>query len=519
MTRLLLSIYHDYSAPFTKVLNKFSSFTAVLWLNTITMLSIICVPVNAQEQSQISQQAPAITPIPETLLERGAYLANVAGCYSCHTSDPTKPFAGGLSISTPLGIIYSPNITPDLQTGIGSWTNEDFYRALHEGYDKNGNHLYPVMPYSAFTQMTYEDVMAIKAYLSSQQPITQTPTQNSLQFPYNHNQLLWMWKLLNFHTGTFIPDPAKSDIINRGTYIGEALAHCASCHTPRTITMATDPTRALTGSLIPGNWHAPNITPDQLYGIGKWSDEELLTFLRTGYTSSKSSASGPMGMVIEHSTSTLSDEDLFALVQWLRQVPFDGRRAGTNTLSRFEWGKPQNISTQMLQTLLEEGLTPDTENGFRAIQLYYSACAACHGINGTGFPATNTPPLVGNSTMGMSTPNNVVLTILNGSERKINDQHIVMPAFRDTLNNQQITILSNWLFTHFGRPSTQITEQEVQHLRENLPSGEPPITAIIKSSGVAAISLGFIVILSWIIRLSPSLKAYLQKLRKRKKQT
>lgn len=520
MTRLLLSIHHYHSAVSAKTLGVIRFFTVTLWLNALTMFLIICVPVNAQEQGQISSpaHATAVTSTPETLLERGAYLTNIAGCYSCHTSDSKKPFAGGLPIATPLGTIYSFNISPDQQTGIGLWTDAEFYRALHEGYSKDGSHLYPVMPYSAFTGMTYEDVMAIKAYLFSQQPISQTPPENALQFPYNYNQLLWAWKLLNFHPSTFTPDSEKSDTVNRGAYIGEALAHCTACHTPRTITMAIDPTRALTGSLIPGNWYAPNITPDQLYGIGKWTDEEIITFLRTGATTPKSSANGPMAIVIEHSTSILSDEDLFALVQWLRQIPFDGKRVGSNTLSRFEWGKPQDFTAQLFTTNLQEDTTPIPENELRPIQLYYGACASCHGIDGTGLFATKTMPLVGNTTVGMSSPNNFVLTILNGVDRKTENQHIVMPAFRDTLNNEEISILSNWLFTHFGRPSTQITEQEVQHLRDNLPSGEAPITAIVKSSGVAVISLGFIIILSWVIRLSPRIKAYIQKLKKRKKQ-
>jgi mono/diheme cytochrome c family protein len=254
---------------------------------------------------------------------RGAYLANAADCTSCHTDREHggRPYAGGRAIPTPFGTFYSPNITPDPETGIGRWSDAQFLRALRFGVGPDGRNYYPAFPYTSFTRITDEDVLAIKAYLFSLPPVRQTDRPQALSFPYSWRPLLTLWKWLYFRSGPFRPDPAKSATFNRGAYLVNALAHCGECHTPRNWLGAMEQDRFLAGTPAgPGGKTVPNITSDPRSGIGKWSVDDIATLLKTGEKPDGDFIGGAMGEVVD-STARLTDADRHAIAVYIHSVP------------------------------------------------------------------------------------------------------------------------------------------------------------------------------------------------------
>lgn len=469
--------------------------------------------------------APGISPsLPETtsenkeLIARGRYLAISADCYACHTTDASRPYAGGTGIRTPFGTIIAPNITADIATGIGSWSDDEFYRALHHGIGKQGEYLYPAMPYDYFTRIHRDDAIAIKAYLFSLPPITQPKIANRMEFPYNMRWLLSGWNVLNLQAGELQPLPDKTDAINRGAYLATALAHCGACHTPRTISMGSDRTLPLSGGIITNGWYAPNITPDDVSGIGRWSDEELALYLKTGLALGKTSAGGPMAEAIERSLSKLSDQDIADIIAWLRDQPAIRDavdQTANNTKAHFEWGTLRNYAVDIRQA--PAAVTVGLSQQMSGAEIYYGACATCHGADGSGGNSSEFPALVGNTALGINTPNNVVLAVLNGVKRNTPDGQAFMPSFANQLSDQEIATLTNWLFANYGRPSTKTSAVEVNKLRTGTILNDAPIASIIKAVGVATIALGFIIILGWVIRFAPRIKAFFITLSRRKR--
>lgn len=476
--------------------------------------------VYAQENNTSSAIQHAATPfiannqpLSENPVERGQHLAVAADCYACHTSDPNYPYAGGNGITTPFGTIYPPNITPNKNTGIGLWSDEEFYNALHRGKGQKGQHLYPAMPYDSYTLITHEDVKAIKNYLFTLQPIQQQNRDNQLKFPFNVRGILIGWNLFNFKEGEFKPDPAKSEQINRGAYLSTALGHCSTCHTPRSLIMGSDYSLNLAGSIITTGWYAPNITPDPISGIGLWQDEELAQYLKTGYVQSRSNAAGPMAEAINYSLSKLSDEDIRDIIAWLRDQPAIRNKSDidqTSAKGHFGWDSPHDFTNTLRQTLNDYSATPSTLNtATDAAAIYYGACASCHGRDGTGVAQAHFPSLVKNSVLGQDNAFNVVLVILNGVNRPAYQEHpeVFMPAYKNQFSDEQIAALSNWLFKNYGRPSTQVTPAEVTKLRADQSPIELPILAITKSVSIAIFALLVIFFLGAIIRYSPRIKA------------
>lgn len=231
-----------------------------------------------------------------------------------------KAFAGGLSIPTPFGTIVTPNITPDRATGIGAWTDQQFYHALHDGIGAHGENLYPAFPYPWFTRVTRPDVMAIKAYLFSLPPVHAPKQPNDLIFPFNLRIGLAAWNWRYFHPGTFKPDPNVSAQINRGAYLVEGLGHCGACHTPKNIAQAPKAGQSFGGGEIQG-WYAPNISADVREGVGGWTDAQLVTLLKTGAVPGKGIVRGPMLQTVHDSLSQLTDSDLEAMAAYLKSTP------------------------------------------------------------------------------------------------------------------------------------------------------------------------------------------------------
>ncbi len=257
-------------------------------------------------------------------VQRGQYVFNAAGCLGCHTDaqNPGAPLAGGRALKTPFGTFYGPNITPDPIHGIGRWTEADLRRALHDGVRADGAQLFPVFPFTSFTKMTDADIADLWAYLRSV-PAAAVPNKpHDVAFPFNLRFVQRFWKWMNFSSGVYRPDPAKPADVQRGAYVVEALGHCGECHTPRNIMGGMTRSMAFAGTRTgPEGGRVPNITPDPDTGIGKWSEADLLDLLKSGMTRDGDSVGGAMGEVIKNTTSKLTDEDVRAMIAYLRSVP------------------------------------------------------------------------------------------------------------------------------------------------------------------------------------------------------
>jgi mono/diheme cytochrome c family protein len=381
------------------------------------------------------------------LVKRGEYLARAGDCVACHTADNSRPFAGGLPIVTPFGTIYTPNITPDPDTGIGQWTDSDFLHAMQQGIGKGGERLYPAFPYAEYTKVTGQDVLAIRAYLNTLAPIHYTPPRNQMSFPFNQRWLMVFWNMFNFNEGRFVPDPKQSAQWNRGAYLVEGLAHCEECHTPRNIMQGLKTSDRFSGATQAG-WHAFNITPDKNSGVGNWSDDELVRYLSTGAVPGRANAAGPMGQVVADSTQYLSAEDLTSIVTYLRSVT---PVVGGEMHPRDQLGTPANDVTALRGTEI---------TGVNGAQLFVANCAACHNWTPGAYPS-----LIHNSTAGAVDPNNLAMVILHGVSRTTKQADVLMPAFGGELTNDQVAAITNYVTKQFGNPQATVTTDQVATLR------------------------------------------------------
>jgi mono/diheme cytochrome c family protein len=266
--------------------------------------------------------APASAAAEEDARSQGENLVRAGGCFSCHTAAGGQKLAGGRALATPFGTFYSPNITPDLATGIGLWTDAQFLRALREGIRPDGANYFPVFPYTSFTGITDSDALAIKAYLFSLPAVRQQNRPHDVPFPFSWRFLQTGWRLLFFAPGPFLPAPDRSDAYNRGAYLVTALAHCGECHTPRNFLGATRSAWRLAGTPDgPDSQLVPNITPDPGTGIGKWDKDDVVELLRTGMTPEQSRVKGAMREVIEDGLKYLNDGDLESIANYLFAQP------------------------------------------------------------------------------------------------------------------------------------------------------------------------------------------------------
>ena len=369
----------------------------------------------------LATAAPAAAQTPgNDPVARGAYLARAGDCVSCHTAQGGQPFAGGLRMDTPFGYLLSPNITPDAATGIGHWSADDFYRALHHGVNKRGQDMFPVMPFDFYTRVTREDSDAIYAYLRSVAPVKNAVVVNHLRFPFNQRWSMAVWRELFFSEGTFKPDPAKSAAWNRGAYLVEGLGHCSACHSPRNALGGIEKDKAFTGATIDG-WFALNLTSELHTGLGSWTAEQIATYLKTGAVAGKTTSLGPMAEVVRNSTSYMTDADLLAMGTYLKDLPAN---------STLRQGKP----------------APDPTRAAGAT-LYLDHCAACHQASGRGMPGVF-PPLAGNGVVLAADPANIFKVVLEGLPMQ--GKYTPMPPFASQLNDQQIADLANYVRTSWG---------------------------------------------------------------------
>lgn len=387
-------------------------------------------------------------------LARGRYLAQAADCEACHTAEGGQPFAGGRPFQTSFGTIYSPNITPDAKTGIGSWSDADFLAAVHEGRDKNGQHLYPAFPYAAYTYLTDQDVLAIKAYIFSVAPVSQVAPANTLRFPYNQRGLMAIWAMLYDPDKRFEPVADHTPSWNRGAYLVESLGHCGDCHTPRTLLQALNNRDKFAGGMAEG-WRAYNLTSDQASGIGSWSQAELLQYLSTGHSMNRGSAFGPMAQAVHLSFQNLTPSDLAAIAEYVRTVP---------PITSSDLPAPKLARSSQYPT--DDNSADDKSAAGR--HLFAGTCSGCHTWTGANdFVPYAT--LTGTRAVNDPTATNVALAILRGaSPLPASGAIATMPAFASVWNDDQIAAVSNYVIARFGAQPSSITSAEVGKLRATL---------------------------------------------------
>ncbi len=382
------------------------------------------------------------------LVKRGEYLANAADCMVCHTTQGGKQYAGGLGFKLPFGTLYSTNITPDKETGIGNYSDQDFLNAVHRGVRRDGARLYPAMPYTSYTYISDDDALAIKAYLFSLPPVRATPPANTLSFPFNQRWVMMFWSALFNPDTRFTPDTAKAPEWNRGAYLSEALAHCGECHTPRNLAFALDNRRKFAGAITAG-WRAFNISSDKTTGIGGWSDQDLISYLSTGHATGHGAASGPMGEAVDQSFSRLAPEDIRAVVAYLRSVP-----PVTSADLPASLAPPASASHR-------DGGTPDA----RGKMVFEGACVSCHGWTGES-PVSAMATLTGAWAVNDPGATNVAQIVISGTKRDTPDGALSMPAFGSAYSDDEIAAVANYVTARFGSKGSALTAQDVAELRK-----------------------------------------------------
>lgn len=372
------------------------------------------------------------------ILRKGEALAGIGACEVCHTSERGEPFAGGRALPTPFGIVYSTNITPEVATGIGAWSKEAFRRAMHEGVDRRGRHLYPAFPYDHFTKVTDEDVDAIYAFLMTREPVPYEAPDHELAFPFNVRMLLAGWKLLFLETGRFEPDAGRDEEWNRGAYLAEGLGHCGACHTPRNPFGALEKGAAYAGGDVEG-WHAPALNARSPTPI-PWSQEQLVDYLFDGWEEAHGIAAGPMAPVVNHLYDQ-SEDDVFAIAAYFasRQPPplSDAQReavlAGASAL---DWEK---------NPAWRPAKTPDDPSLLRGMEAYADQCANCHRQGSRDAPV----PLALTTTVNAPDPRNVIHIVFDGIRPPRGALQRSMPEFGASISDDDIVDLLKYLRWHF----------------------------------------------------------------------
>ena len=388
--------------------------------------------------------ASASQPTGAALIARGRYLATAADCVACHTAPGGQPFAGGRAFKLPFGTIFSPNITPDSDTGIGGWSDAEFVRALHYGIGRRGENLYPAFPYTAYALASTNDVLAIRAYLASLASVHTALPQNRLAFPFNQRVAMRAWNLLFLPGKPLDADTTHGAAWNRGEYLADALGHCGECHTPRNLLMGLDQGQRYAGAVQVG-WRAYNLTSDRRHGLGAWTDTSLAQYLSTGQAQGHGPASGPMAEVVENSLSHLDGGDIAAMVHYLRSVPArpdgpsiaaDTSRASTDALGR---------------------------------QLFAQACAGCHLPDGEG-RQSSWAALGGSHSTADPAATNLLEILANGSNIRTAQGLMFMHGFTAAFSDVELAAIANYTTQQFGHQPGHVMPEQIRHARGDGPA-------------------------------------------------
>jgi mono/diheme cytochrome c family protein len=367
----------------------------------------------------------------------GEYLTRAADCVACHTAQGGAPFAGGRAFTLPVGVIYSPNITPDKATGIGDYTDDEWVAAIQRGVGRGARRLYPVMPYTSYTLMSRADALAIKGYLMGLAPVASSVPANRLHFPFNQRWTLGIWNLANAPDRRFQPDASKPADWNRGAYLVEALGHCAQCHTPRNVMLGLKSGRAYAGAVQAG-WLSYNITSDRDHGIGAWSDADLAQYLSTGTAPGHGPASGPMAEAISNSLRFLTPEDIKAMVAYLRTIP------------------PQTTGPGAVAA----DTKPVSDNPLGA-HVFNEACAGCHLPGGQGRQSP-WAALAGDQSAGDPAGTNTLQILAHGSELQTGTGQVFMHSFAGAYTDQELAAVTQYVTQQFAGRDSRVTADDVE---------------------------------------------------------
>lgn len=422
------------------------------------VLALLCSQAQAEDQN--------------ALIKRGEYLAIAGDCGACHTEEGKAPFSGGHAISSPLGTIFSTNITPSKSAGIGNYSEAQFAAALREGVRGDGSQLYPAMPYTAYAKLSDEDVAALYAYfMHGVQPVDVQPQKTALPFPFNLRFSMAAWNWLFLDKQPFQPDAAQSAEWNRGAYLVQGLTHCSTCHTPRNFLMAEQSAKNLQGASL-GTWFAPDITVTALQGKSHWTRQMLADYLATGHASNGATAGGPMLEAIDKSFSRLTPEDRQAIAVYL--LPGDQAEQAA---------------------VVKTGLTPvqgdDTPQASISSgeALYRNNCAACHNLAGEGL--NGLPALKNHPVLDKPTADNVAMAVLQGVWPEKGQGMI---GFAASLSDAQIADITNYVMRDIGHSKVQITTDRVKTLRAG---GEASPLMLVSRVGMALAGVAVILVVLW----------------------
>jgi mono/diheme cytochrome c family protein len=376
-------------------------------------------------------------------IERGRHLSLLGDCASCHTVPGSgQPFAGGRAIETPFGNIVAPNITPDPDTGVGAWSDDEFDAAVRHGIRRDGARLYPAMPFNAYTKMSRDEVVAIRAYINTVTPVKNTVVANQLPFPFNIRAAMGVWDALYFSDAPYTPDPKQSAEWNRGAFLVEGPAHCGACHTPKTMLGGDKTSELYEGAQLQG-WFAPNITNDSRRGLGGWSIDDITAYLKTGHNR-VTAATGPMAEAVELSTSTMDDPDLKAIATYLKSIPG-----------------------------LQDSAAPvraDDPAMVAGAAIYRDQCSACHALDGRGVPRLF--PSVAESTgVRSDDPISLIRIVLRGARSVATKEEPTapgMPAYGWQLSDEQLAAVLTYIRNSWGAAAAPVSARDVKRARDNL---------------------------------------------------
>lgn len=400
------------------------------------------VALNLRGEDPLPAMPAAFAPTPQQVA-RGEYLARAGNCISCHTAQGGVPFAGGRAIETPFGAVHAPNLTPDERSGLGGWSADAFWRAMHNGRSRDGRLLYPAFPYPNYTHVTREDSDAIFAYLRSLPAVAQENRPHTLRFPYGTQAALAVWRALFFTPGALPAEPQQSAEWQRGAYLVRGLGHCSACHTARNALGAGSESLELSGGLIPvQNWYAPALNAAAEAGVAHWRQEDIVALLRTG-VAPQGSVMGPMAEVVFRSTQYLDDADLRAMATFLRALPQQP-------------AVPPPASAAAPATVLRRGAA-----------VYEQHCASCHGKDGRGTPGAF-PALAGNRAVALDTPANLLQVVLRGGYAPAtagNPRPFGMPPFTQVLGDEDIAAVATYIRGAWGNQAAPVGVMDVYRVR------------------------------------------------------
>jgi mono/diheme cytochrome c family protein len=428
---------------------KYLIFTSKTYMqrHIVSACSLVIVLFASISVSVYADSIELVSPASDQNKLLGAYLSRAGNCMGCHTAKDGVSFAGGRRMHTSFGIFITPNITPDKKTGIGHWSKQDFWLALHRGESRDGRMLYPSFPYTEYTKVTRKDTDAIFDYLMSLSPVSKDNPSSKIFFPYNLKPLLYFWRKLYFKEGVFKPDNSKSKGWNRGAYLVQGLGHCSACHSSRNLLGASQKEKFIGKKMTGANWYAPSLTSRLEAGSGELEINEITEFLTSGITKS-AVASGHMATIIRQSLQFMLPEDIRAIAIYLQSI---GKENSDIAPAESFPVLSKNIRSRLVQ----------------GGKLYKQYCEDCHQSSGRGVPGIY-PSLAGNRSVTMASPLNTILSVMNGGFPPTtigNPRPYGMPPFQQIFQDEEIALVVSYIRNTWGNHSSLVTEIDIERSR------------------------------------------------------